>query len=125
MGVAMVEAAEDAGVRKFAFSSVYHPSISKMVNHAAKQPVEEALYESNLDFTILQPAIFMQNLDGAWNAVLESGKLAMPYSKRAKVSYVDYCDVAEIAALAMTDEDFSYGTFEPSAPGMVDRVKGQ
>lgn len=55
-----------------------------MVNHAAKQPVEEALYESGMDFIILQPAMFMQNLDGAWSAVLEGGKLTMPYSKRAR-----------------------------------------
>ena len=123
MGVAMVEAAKAAGVRKFVFSSVYHPSISGMVNHAAKQPVEEALYGSGMDFTILQPAMFMQNLDGAWSAVLKSGKLTMPYSKRAKVSYVDYRDVAEAAALAMTGTALSYGTFELSAPGMVDRVE--
>ena len=122
MGVAMVEAAEDAGVRKFVFSGVYHPSISGMVNHAAKRPVEEALYGSGMDFTILQPAMFMQNLDGAWRSVLKSGKLTMPYSKRAKVCYVDYRDVAEAAALAMTGTALSYGTFELSAPGMVDRV---
>lgn len=122
MGVAMVEAARDAGVRKFVFSGVYHPSISRMVNHAAKQPVEEALYESKMDFTILQPAMFMQNLAGAWGAIVESGKFVMPYSKRAKVSYVDYRDVAEVAALAMTGDELSYGTFELSASGMVDRV---
>lgn len=123
MGVAMVEAARDAGVRKFVFSGVYHPSISKMVNHAAKQPVEEALYESGMDFTILQPAMFMQNLDGSWNAIVESGTFVMPYSKQAKVSYVDYRDVAEVAALAMTGDALNYGTFELSAPGMVDRVE--
>lgn len=122
MGVAMVGAARDAGVRKFVFSGVYHPSISRMVNHAAKQPVEEALYESKMDFTILQPAMFMQNLAGAWGAIVESGKFVMPYSKRAKVSYVDYRDVAEVAALAMTGDELSYGTFELSASGMVDRV---
>lgn len=123
MGVAMVDAAKAAGVRKFVFSGVIHPSISKMVNHAAKQPVEEAIYESGMDFTVLQPTMFMQNLDGAWSAVLESGKLTMPYSKREKVCYVDYRDVAEAAALAMTGDALSYGTFELSAPGMVDRVE--
>lgn len=122
MGVAMVEAAKASGVRTFVFSSVYHTSIS-MVNYAAKQPVEEALYESDLDFTILQPAMFMQNLDSAWRSVVESGQLTMPYSKHAKVCYVDYRDVAEVAALAMTGDALSYGTFELSAPGMVDRVE--
>jgi len=67
--------------------------------------------------------MFIQNLEGAWSAVLESGKLTMPYSKRAKVSYVDYHDVAEVAALAMTGDALGHGTFELSVPGMVDRVE--
>jgi nucleoside-diphosphate-sugar epimerase len=74
-------------------------------------------------YTVLQPAIFMQNLDGAWRGVLEHGRLTMPYSKLAKVCYVDYRDVAEVAALALTGDALSYGTFELSAPGMVDRVE--
>ena len=60
-GVAMVDAARTAGVRKFVFSGVIHPSISAMVNQRAKVPVEEALYTSGMDFTVLQPAAFMQN----------------------------------------------------------------
>lgn len=123
MGVAMVEAAKEAGVRKFVFSSVIHPSISKMVNHAAKRPVEEALYESGMDFTILQPAMFMQNLGGEWDAVFKSGKLAQPYSVQAEVCFVDYRDVAEAAALAFTGDALAYGTFELCAPGMVNRTE--
>lgn len=122
MGVNMVEAAKAAGVRKFVFSSVYHPSIAKMRNHAGKQPVEEALYESGLVFTILQPAMFMQNLAGVWPAVAQQGRIAMPFSKLAKVCYVDYRDVAEAAALALTGDTLDYGTFELAAPGMVDRL---
>ncbi len=123
MGVAMVEAAKAAGVPKFAFSSVIHPSISKMANHAGKRPVEEALYESGLDFTVLQPTMFMQTLTESWPNVLKSGQLSMPFSIHAKVSYVDYRDVAEAAALALTGDTLSYGTFELCAPGMVDRVE--
>jgi hypothetical protein len=40
----------------------------------------------------------------------------------AKVCYVDYRDVAEVAAAAMTGTDLSYGTFELCAPGMVTRI---
>jgi len=46
----------------------------------------------------------------------------MPYSKDSKMAYVDYRDVAEAAALAMTDTRLSYGTFELSSPGMFSRV---
>jgi uncharacterized protein YbjT (DUF2867 family) len=122
LGVAMVAAAKAAGVRKFVFSSVIHPSISALTNHAAKRPVEEALCESGLQFVILQPTMFMQNFDAGWKAVMEKGRFALPYSKQAKASYVDYRDVAEVAAIAMTSDRLDYGTFELCNAGMVDRV---
>jgi uncharacterized protein YbjT (DUF2867 family) len=122
MGVALVNAATGAGVRKFVFSGVIHPSISAMTNHAAKQPVEEALYGAGLDFTVLQPAMFMQNLAALWPEIRDRGRFALPYSETAKVCWVDYRDVAEVAATAFTSERLSYGTFELCAPGLVDRV---
>jgi uncharacterized protein YbjT (DUF2867 family) len=121
MGVAMVNAARGAGVGKFVFSGVIHPAISAMVNHRAKLPVEEALYTSGMDFTVLQPAVFMQNLDRSRDEIVEHGRLAMPYSASAKMCWVDYRDVAEVAAVAMTGDELSYGTFELCAPGLLDR----
>jgi len=123
MGVAMVNAATSAGIRKFVFSGVIHPTISAMTNHAAKQPVEESLFASGLDFTVLQPAMFMQNLAPLWPDIRDRGRFALPYSDTAKVCWVDYRDVAEVAALAFTNERLSYGTFELCAPGLVDRVE--
>ena len=123
MGVAMVEAARGAGVRKFVFWGVIRPSISAMVNHAAKQAVEEALYTSGMDYTVLQPAMFMQGLAAYWPEVVEHAKLSMPYSVSAKTCWVDNRDVAEVAAVALTGDELAYGTFELCAPGMVDRVQ--
>jgi len=121
MGTAMVNAARAAGVRKFVFSGVIHPSISAMTNHAAaKLPVEEALYSSEMDFTVLQPARFMQNFEHSWNDIIEHDRLAQPYSLSAKMCSVDYREVAEVAAMAMTGNELSYGTFELCAPGMQD-----
>jgi uncharacterized protein YbjT (DUF2867 family) len=121
MGLAMVEAARAEGVRKFVFSGVIHPSISAMTNHAAaKLPVEEALYSSELDFTVLQPARFMQNFERSWHDIVEHDRLAQPYSLSAKMCSVDYRDVAQVAAMAMTGSELSYGTFELCAPGMQD-----
>jgi uncharacterized protein YbjT (DUF2867 family) len=121
MGLAMVDAARTAGVRKFVYSGVIHPSISAMTNHAAaKLPVEEALYSSELDFTVLQPARFMQNFERSWRDIVEHDRLAQPYSLSAKMCSVDYRDVAEVAAMAMTGNELSFGTFELCAPGMQD-----
>ncbi|SDT68262.1 Uncharacterized conserved protein YbjT, contains NAD(P)-binding and DUF2867 domains [Mucilaginibacter mallensis] len=120
-GLNMVKAAQEAGVTKFVFSSVYHTSLS-LANHAEKRPTEEALYRSNMDYTILQPAMYMQMLQQSWQAAKQSGEIMMPYSKDSKMAYVDYRDVAEAAALAMTDTRLSYGTFELASPGMFSRV---
>lgn len=122
-GVSMVRAARAAGVRKFAFSGVIHPSLSKMRNHAEKLPVEEALCESGLVFTVLQPTMFMQNLSLGWKEVAEHQSFSLPYPSDKKMSYVDYRDVAEAAALALTSAKLDYGTFELCAPGMVDRFE--
>jgi uncharacterized protein YbjT (DUF2867 family) len=120
-GLNMVSAAITAGVKKFVFSSVYHTSLS-LVNHAEKRFAEEALYRSNMDYTILQPAMYMQMLSDAWKSAKELGQIIMPYSKLSKMSYVDYRDVAEAAALAMTNTELSYGTFELSSRGTYNRV---
>ena len=120
-GLNMVKAAEEAGVKKFVFSSVYHPSLS-LANHAEKRPTEEALYRSGMDYTILQPAMYMQMLQQSWQAAKDSGEIIMPYSKDSKMAYVDFRDVAEAAALAMTDKRLSNGTFELSSPGLYSRV---
>jgi uncharacterized protein YbjT (DUF2867 family) len=121
MGLAVVKSAKAAGVKKFVFSSVYHTSLS-LVNHADKRPAEEALYKSGMDYTILQPSMYMQMLAGSWEMAKEQGKIIMPYSKLSKMSYVDYRDVAEVAALAMTGTELSYGTFELCSPGMYNRL---
>ena len=117
----MVNAAKTAGVKKFVFSSVYHTSLS-LANHAEKRPTEGALYKSGMDYTILQPAMYMQMLAQTWKSAREKRKIIMPYSKFSKMSYMDYRDVAEAAALAMTGTALSYGTFELSSPGMYSRA---
>ena len=123
MGVRLVEAAGEAGVGKFVFSGVIHPSIDKMANHRNKRPVEEALYESGMTFVVLQPAMFMQTLAQSWPAVKKTGTFALPYGKDARCAYVDYRDVADAAAIGMTSDRLDYGTFELCAGGMLSRVE--
>lgn len=117
-----VRASIDVGVRKFVYSGVYHPSLS-LVNHASTRPIEEALYTSELAFTALQPAMFLQGLDDALRNAVRTGQLVMPWSKSSKLTYVDYRDVAEVVAIAMTSNQLDYGTFELAAGGMLDRVQ--
>jgi uncharacterized protein YbjT (DUF2867 family) len=120
-GLVMVEAAAEAGVRRLVFSSVYHPSLLALSNHRDKQPVEQAIYDSQLEFTVLQPAMFMAQLGGYLDGALSQGVITGPYSADSKMAYVDYRDVAEAAALALTTDRLLGGTFELAAAGEFSR----
>jgi uncharacterized protein YbjT (DUF2867 family) len=122
LGIGMVEAATAAGVERFVFSGVYHPSLS-LVNHASMRPIEQALYRSRLAFTVLQPAMFMQGLATSWSAAFEHGVFAMPYSKDSAMTFVDYRDVADVAAIAFASDDLVGGTFELAAGGTLTRTE--
>jgi uncharacterized protein YbjT (DUF2867 family) len=121
MGQSFVAAAKAAGVRRIVFSSVIHPVIGALQNHIQKVPVEEALVESGMEFTILHPAVFYQNLVAAWPVVAKTDVFAEPFSAAARISRVDYRDVAEVAAVALTGNRLLNGTFELCADGGMDR----
>ena len=121
VGKRVVAAAKSAGVRRIVFSSVIHPVIGHLVNHAAKVPVEEAILESGLDYTFLHPALFYQNLDWSWDRIVKTGVLAEPWCANTRFSRVDYRDVAEVAAIALTGDRLLFGTFELCAAGHTNR----
>lgn len=58
LGLTMIEACKQAGVRHVVLSSVYHSTID-IVQHIYKRDIEVALIESGLKFTILKPCDFM------------------------------------------------------------------
>ena len=121
LGLNMLEAAVAANVRRIVFSSVIHPVLSKLENHAAKGPVEEAVLSSGLEYVFLHPTLFFQNYAEAWPVVAKTGVLAEPYSAEQRISRVDYRDVAEVAAIALTEDRLLYGTFELCAEGHLNR----
>jgi uncharacterized protein YbjT (DUF2867 family) len=123
IGKGVVDAAKDAGVRRFVFSSVIHPILSALGNHAAKAPVEEALLTSGMEYTFLHPTVFFQNLTASWPKIVQGGVFAEPWSANARFSRVDYRDVAEAAAIALTEDKLLYGTFELCAAGWLNRYE--
>jgi uncharacterized protein YbjT (DUF2867 family) len=120
MGLNMLRAALRARVRRFVFSSVMHPTLH-LQSHFAKASVEAAVYSSGLEFVVLQPATLYQNLESGWQNVLEHHVIAEPFSRQARVARVDYRDVAEVAAIGLTDDRLNCGTFELCAEGLPNR----
>lgn len=112
IGRRVVGAARAAGLEHFVFVSVFHPQMSRMRHHHNKLLIEEMVIESGLPFTILQPAMLMQNLRFEWPQVIETGELARPYDAGRMMAVVDVRDVGEATALAVRDPRMSGGVFE-------------
>ena len=89
IGEGMVHSAKRAGVHRFVFSSVIHPVLSALGNHAQKAPVEEALLTSGMEHTFLHPTVFFQNFTANWPKIVETGVLAEPWSVDTRFSRVD------------------------------------
>lgn len=121
LGRMVVREASRAGVRKFVYQSAMHAAVQELLHHEYKRQVEEALYEADMAFTILQPARFMHNILPGWQAIAAKGVYAEPFSADVPIGDVDYEDVAEAAALAMTEPDYGNATFELCAEGMLNR----
>lgn len=123
IGKAMIAAARDAGVKQFVFHSVMHPQTEAMTHHWNKLRVEEALFESDLHYTILQPASYMQNVLAGWQAIVERGVYAVPYSVESRMSMVDLEDVAEVASVVLTEPGHLGTTYELAGPDVLTQTQ--
>ncbi len=116
MGMNAIAAAEVAGVRHFVFSSVLHSLLTGLVQHELKRDIEESLVESRLQFTILQPADYMQVL--RYPAAFEHGEFQIAWNRDRRQSVVDLEDVADVAVRVLLEGEAHHGaTYELSSPG--------
>lgn len=112
IGKLVIGEAKKAGVTHFVYHSVLHPQTEKMNHHWQKLRVEEILLESNLPFTILQPAPYMQNLLAAWKSIIVEGVLSVPYSVHSQFSFIDLEDLAGAAEIVLTEPGHTHVTYE-------------
>ena len=121
MGLAAIEAAEQAGVQHFVYHSVLFPQVRAMPHHWRKLEVEQALIESGLPFTILQPAAYYQNFGNRWSEILRDSMYEVPYPLDTRLSLVDLMDVAEIAAMVMLQSEHTYAIYPLASPESPDQ----
>jgi NAD(P)H dehydrogenase (quinone) len=123
IGKTAIAAARETGVERFVFHSVMHPQTEVMVHHWNKLRVEEALFESGLAYTILQPSSYMQNVLGGWKAIVERGVYTVPYTVEARMSMVDLDDVAQAAAVVLTEPGHLGATYELAGPEVLTQTQ--
>lgn len=115
-----VEAAWPCGVRRFVLHSVLAPYLPAMPHHLRKAESERVLRDSALSWTILQPASYAQNV--VVEQVRRSGVLAVPYRTTAPFTPVDLADVAEAAAVVLTEPGHHHASYELAGPAVLDTV---
>ncbi len=109
---AAIAAATKNGIQRFVYHSVLHPQIEAMPHHWQKMRVEELLFASALDVTILQPTAYMQNLAAVWPSIADKGIYPIPYPILTRISLVDLDDVAEAAALVLMQDGHAGAVYE-------------
>ena len=116
MGFAAIDAARDAGVQHFVFSSVLHAITTDLIQHEIKRDLEEHLLSSGLEFTILQPANYM--LRHRLLPAFVRGVFVLSWSLERRQSMVDLDDVVEVAAKVLAQsQEHAGATYELVAPG--------
>lgn len=122
IGNQLINYAKQNGVNRFCYHSVLHPQIETMPHHWQKMRMEESLFKSGLDFTILQPCAYMQNILGGWNSI-KAGKYFIPYNISARLSVVDLEDIAAAAAIVMTQPGHGNAIYELAGPQALSQIQ--
>jgi uncharacterized protein YbjT (DUF2867 family) len=113
---ALLDTAHAAGVRRVAYHSVLRPQARSMPHHAAKDRVEEHLDASGLAWRVLQPCAYADNLDAGLPRVAATGRFPSAWGLEQGQSLVDVRDVADAAAVLLTEDGLDCGTFEAAGP---------
>ncbi len=112
IGKSIISAAKKARVGYFVYHSVLHPQVEAMPHHWRKMRVEEHLFEAGIPFTILQPAAYMQNMLVGWKQIAAQGVYRVPYAVETRLGMVDLRDVAEAAAIVLSEAGHQGAIYE-------------
>ena len=114
-GIDAVDAAVAAGVRRIVYLSVHHADTALSIPHfISKLPVEGVIRASGVEYTILRPNNFYQNDFAVLDAV-RAGVYPQPLGSLG-LHRVDVRDIAEAAAIALTEAGHAGETYSLVGP---------
>lgn len=114
IGEKMIRAAKNQEGIYFVYHSVLHSVLQDMPHHKKKLRVEQMLVDSGLDYTVLQPAVFMQMLLPGIKSACSGGPLLQKFftSNSTRMNLLDVNDLGEAAAEVLCSREYVNGTFE-------------
>ena len=118
-GLTALTAAKLAGLKKIVYLSVQHVDKAPYLPHfGSKLGIEMAIKQSGIPFTILRPSNFHQNEVWFRDVMLKYGVYPQPLGS-VGVSRVDVRDIAEAAAIALTQPGHEGKTYNLIGPRAV------
>jgi len=102
---AALAALSEAAVGRVVYHSVASPYAPEMPHHLGKAASEDLVRRSGLAWTILQPGAYLQNLD-------LTGPVTVPYDVDAVFGFADLTEVADAAAIVLTESGHVGATYE-------------
>ncbi|MBU8589272.1 NmrA family NAD(P)-binding protein [Priestia megaterium] len=118
IGQIIIKAARLAKVEHFVYHSVLHSVLQDMPHHQKKLMVEELLVDSGIPYTIIQPAVFMQNILMSWKLLSEKGIFQQKFftTQETRICMIDLEDLAEAASIILTSPGHIGATYELCGP---------
>ena len=115
-GLMAVTAAREARLKRLVYMSVQHADRAAHLPHfGSKVGIEAAIKQSGIPFTILRPSNFFQNDYWFRDVMLQYGAYPQPFGN-VGVSRVDVRDIAEAAAIALTQPGHDGRTYDLVGP---------
>jgi uncharacterized protein YbjT (DUF2867 family) len=113
----LLSEAADAGVARVVLLSGQSAAKGDMSNAISRYMIisERAVRDSRLDWTVLRPSGFMSNAL-QWAAQLRAGNTVRAPFADVKVAMIDPCDIAGVAAAALTSDDHEGKCYTLSGP---------
>lgn len=120
IGCMAIDIAQSLGIRRFVYQSVHNVIEPELIHHRKKLMVEQHLLESKLNFTILRPTAFMQNILQNVALIKEKQIFAQRFfvstDATNRINLIDVNDYAAIAAKVTAGSGYDYGCFDLCGP---------
>jgi uncharacterized protein YbjT (DUF2867 family) len=119
----MVDACREAGVRHVVLNSTLGAGDYPKSFPSWHRKVEDKLKASDLEYTILRPNSFMQNVLTYYAPTIRTQAAFYAARGNARTSFIDFRDVAFVAAKTLTSPGHSGKTYELNGPEALTYVE--
>lgn len=113
-----LEAAEQAGARRFVYLSVLHPHTPGLRHHLRKANAEAAVRSAGIEWTILQPSMFAQIVLSTWGRA-PAGPVSVPFDVGNEFSFIDLRDLGEAGVKVLSERGHDSATYELAGPAIT------